>query len=44
MYLKELVGYIDIDPLRAGLDSEMERSDRYRWYGHSVTMPQTNNE
>ena len=44
MYLKELVGYIHLNPLRAGLVSGMKGSDRCPWPGHSVIMAKTNYE
>lgn len=37
-YLKELVRYIHLNPLRAGLVEDMKQLDRYPWCGHSVLM------
>jgi len=37
-YLLELVRYIHLNAIRAGLVKEMEGLDRYRWSGHSVLM------
>jgi hypothetical protein len=37
-YLLELVRYIHLNPLRAGLVSSMHQLDRYRYCGHSVLM------
>ena len=34
----ELVRYIHLNAIRAGLVKEMEGLDRYRWSGHSVLM------
>lgn len=44
VYLKELVRYIHLNPLRVRLVSEMKGLDRYRWSGHSVIMGKTNND
>jgi len=38
IYLKELVRYIHLNPLRAGLVSDMKALDRYAWCGHSAIM------
>jgi REP element-mobilizing transposase RayT len=38
MYLKELVRYIHLNPLRAKLVSDMKALDKYPWCGHSATM------
>jgi len=35
-YLLELVRYIHLNPVRAGLVSTLEELDRYPWCGHSV--------
>lgn len=40
-YLKELVRYIHLNPLRAGLVEDMNELDSYRWCGHSVLMDKT---
>jgi REP-associated tyrosine transposase len=37
-YLLELVRYIHLNPLRAGLVSNLDELDRYRWCGHAVLM------
>jgi putative transposase len=37
-YLMELVRYIHLNPLRAGLVSSIDRLDNYKWSGHSVIM------
>jgi putative transposase len=37
-YLLELVRYIHLNPLRAGLVSSMHQLDRYRFCGHSTLM------
>jgi len=37
-YLLELVRYIHLNAIRAGLVKDMEGLDRYRWSGHSVLM------
>lgn len=37
-YFRELVRYIHLNPLRAGLVKELKELDRYRWCGHSVLM------
>jgi REP element-mobilizing transposase RayT len=41
-YLLELVRYIHLNPLRAGLVTTLDELDRYPWSGHSVVMK--NNE
>ena len=43
-YLLELVRYIHLNPLRAGLVRTMHQLDRYRYCGHSVLMGKRNNE
>jgi REP element-mobilizing transposase RayT len=40
-YLKELVRYIHLNPLRAGIVSDMNELDKHRWCGHSVLMGKT---
>lgn len=40
-YLKELVRYIHLNPLRAGLVKDMNELDSYPWCGHSVIMGRT---
>ncbi len=42
-YLLELVRYIHLNPLRAGLVSSMHQLDRYRYCGHGVLMRKINN-
>lgn len=37
-YVRELVRYIHLNPLRAGLVKDLKELDRYRWCGHSVLM------
>ncbi len=37
-YLLELIRYIHLNPLRAGLVGDLEALDRYHWCGHSVLM------
>ncbi|WP_236021913.1 transposase [Geomesophilobacter sediminis] len=37
-YLLELVRYIHLNPLRAGLVSSMRQLDAYQWSGHSVIL------
>lgn len=37
-YFLELVRYIHLNPIRAGLVSTLPQLDRYRWSGHSVIM------
>jgi len=38
LYLKELVRYIHLNPLRAKLVEDMKQLDRHPWCGHSVLM------
>ena len=40
-YLKELVRYIHLNPLRVGLVSDLKELDRYAFTGHSTLMGQT---
>lgn len=37
-YLKELVRYIHLNPLRAGLVPDLKNLDRYPWGGHSALI------
>lgn len=37
-YFTELVRYIHLNPLRAGLVESMEKLDRYKWCGHSAIL------
>ena len=43
-YLLELVRYIHLNPLRAGLVTSMHQLDRYRYCGHGVLMGKMNND
>jgi REP element-mobilizing transposase RayT len=43
LYLKELVRYIHLNPLRAGLVADMAALDRYRYAGHSYLMGKQEN-
>ncbi|ABW66654.1 transposase [Desulfosudis oleivorans] len=43
IYLKELVRYIHLNPLRAGLVANMEALDRYHFAGHGYIMGKINN-
>jgi len=40
-YLKELVRYIHLNPLRAGLVEDLKQLDNHPWCGHSVLMNKT---
>ncbi len=42
-YLLELVRYIHLNPLRAGLVNELERLNNYAYSGHGVIMGKTKN-
>jgi REP element-mobilizing transposase RayT len=42
-YFKELVRYIHLNPLRAGLVETLAKLDRYKWCGHSVIMNRCKN-
>lgn len=44
IYLKELVRYIYLNPLRAGLVPDVKTLDKYPWSGHSVIMGKRENE
>ena len=37
-YLLELVRYIHLNPLRAGIVKDMDKLDRYPWSGHAVLL------
>ena len=39
-YLLELIRYIHLNPLRAGLVKDIEELDRYPWCGHAVLLGQ----
>ncbi|HJX32122.1 MAG TPA: transposase [Thermodesulfobacteriota bacterium] len=41
-YLKELVRYVHLNPLRAGLVGDIDGLDKFSWCGHSVLMNKTN--
>lgn len=43
-YLLELIRYIHLNPLRAGLVPDLEALDRYRWSGHAVLLGQRSME
>ena len=38
LYLKELVRYIHLNPLRAGLVSSLSELDKYPWCGHHILI------
>lgn len=42
-YLRELVRYIHLNPLRAGLVSELKELDKYGWCGHRSLMKASKN-
>jgi len=37
-YLLELIRYIHLNPIRAGLVNDLRKLDRYRWCGHSAIL------
>jgi putative transposase len=43
-YLLELVRYIHLNPLRAGIIKGLEELNRYKWSGHSVLMGKQKND
>lgn len=43
-YFLELIRYIHLNPLRAGLISQLEKLDHFPWSGHSVVMGKRNME
>ena len=43
-YFEELVRYIHLNPLRAGIVKEMASLDRYKWCGHAVIMARHKND
>ena len=43
-YFKELVRYIHLNPLRAGLVETLAKLDRYKWCGHCVIMNRCQNQ
>ncbi len=42
-YLLELIRYIHLNPLRAGLVKDLRELDRYRWCGHSAILSRRKN-
>jgi REP element-mobilizing transposase RayT len=38
LYLRELIRYIHLNPLRVGLVQDLEELDDYRWCGHSALV------
>ena len=42
-YFKELVRYIHLNPLRAGLVDRLSKLDWYKWSGHSVVLGRRKN-
>ena len=42
-YLLELIRYIHLNPLRAGLVDELKELDRYPWTGHSAVLGRRKN-
>jgi REP element-mobilizing transposase RayT len=44
IYLKELVRYIHLNPLRSGLVPDMKSLARYAWSGHSAIMGKRKND
>jgi len=43
-YFKELVRYIHLNPIRAGLVESLSKLDRYTWCGHSFILGQRKND
>ena len=43
-YFTELVRYIHLNPIRAGLVKNLSQLDRYRWSGHSGLMGRVEND
>ncbi|MFO7783312.1 MAG: transposase [Thermodesulfobacteriota bacterium] len=43
-YFKELVRYIHLNPVRAGLVKDLEELDRYGWCGHAFLMGHSKNK
>ncbi len=43
-YFKELVRYIHLNPLRAGMVETLAKLDQYKWCGHGVIMNRCENE
>jgi len=44
LYFKELVRYIHLNPLRAGMVETLAKLDRYKWCGHCAIMNRCENE
>ena len=43
-YFQELVRYIHLNPLRAGIIDSIFKLERYRWCGHSVILGKLKND
>ncbi len=43
IYLKELIRYIHLNPVRASIIADMKGLDKYAWSGHSVIMGKRKN-
>jgi REP element-mobilizing transposase RayT len=43
-YFRELIRYIHLNPLQAGLVKNMSGLDRYQWCGHAVVMGNVRND
>jgi REP element-mobilizing transposase RayT len=43
-YFRELVRYIHLNPLRAGMVATLAKLDRYKWCGHCVIMNRCENQ
>ena len=43
-YFRELVRYIHLNPLRAGMVETLAKLNRYKWCGHSVIMNRCKND
>jgi len=43
-YLKELVRYLHLNPLRTRLVEDMKKLDKHPWCGHSILMNKTKQE
>lgn len=37
-YIEEMVRYVHLNPLRAGICTDLEELNKYKWCGHSVVM------
>jgi len=42
-YLLELIRYIHLNPLRAGIVNDLKELDKYRWTGHSAILSHRRN-